>query len=112
MRALMRALQSRGFEDVAALVALYRPALWQPICIMTMPTGRHGNLLNTSTQMLKNSGIRMGLMIYQESVMRVAQKFAGYTLAQADNLRKAMGKNTFCHGERTRKYFGHGKYGI
>ena len=33
-----------------------------------------------------------GLMIYQESVMRVAQKFAGYSLAQADNLRKACGK--------------------
>ena len=33
-----------------------------------------------------------GLMIYQESVMRVAQKFAGYSLAEADNLRKAMGK--------------------
>src|SRR3546814_19926897 len=35
-----------------------------------------------------------GLMIYQESVMRVAQKFAGYTLAQADSLRKAMGKTS------------------
>ena len=35
-----------------------------------------------------------GLMIYQESVMRVAQKFAGYSLAEADNLRKAMGKKS------------------
>src|SRR3546814_15147394 len=35
-----------------------------------------------------------GLMIYQESVMRLAQKFAGYTLAQADSLRKAMGKKS------------------
>src|SRR5208283_3660349 len=37
-------------------------------------------------------GDTYGLMIYQESVMRVAQKFAGYTLAEADNLRKACGK--------------------
>ena len=37
-------------------------------------------------------GDTYGLMIYQESVMRVAQKFAGYSLADADNLRKAMGK--------------------
>ena len=37
-------------------------------------------------------GDTYGLMIYQESVMRVAQKFAGYSLAEADNLRKAMGK--------------------
>src|SRR5690606_2788974 len=35
-----------------------------------------------------------GLMIYQESVMRVAQKFAGYSLAEADSLRKAMGKKS------------------
>jgi DNA polymerase III subunit alpha len=35
-------------------------------------------------------GDTYGLMIYQESVMRVAQKFAGYSLAEADNLRKAM----------------------
>jgi DNA polymerase III subunit alpha len=37
-------------------------------------------------------GDTFGLMIYQESVMRVAQKFAGYSLAEADNLRKACGK--------------------
>ena len=37
-------------------------------------------------------GDTYGLMIYQESVMRVAQKFAGYSLAEADNLRKACGK--------------------
>ncbi len=37
-------------------------------------------------------GDTYGLMIYQESVMRVAQKFAGYSLAEADSLRKAMGK--------------------
>ncbi len=39
-------------------------------------------------------GDTYGLMIYQESVMRVAQKFAGYSLAEADNLRKAMGKKS------------------
>ncbi|TPW09856.1 MAG: dnaE, partial [Acidimicrobiaceae bacterium] len=39
-------------------------------------------------------GDTYGLMIYQESVMRVAQKFAGYSLADADSLRKAMGKKS------------------
>jgi DNA polymerase III subunit alpha len=39
-------------------------------------------------------GDTFGLMIYQESVMRVAQKFAGYSLAEADSLRKAMGKKS------------------
>ena len=40
----------------------------------------------------RSSATPTGLMIYQESVMRVAQKFAGYSLAEADNLRKACGK--------------------
>ncbi|MCE7766736.1 hypothetical protein GQL56_29360, partial [Pseudomonas putida] len=42
-----------------------------------------------ATELLEDT---YGLMIYQEQVMRMAQKFAGYTLAEADNLRKAMGK--------------------
>ena len=44
-------------------------------------------------------------MIYQESVMRVAQKFAGYTLAEADNLRKAMGKKIRAAMEEERERF-------
>ncbi|HEY1278199.1 MAG TPA: DNA polymerase III subunit alpha [Acidimicrobiales bacterium] len=94
MRALMRSLAPTSFDDVAALVALYRPG---PMAAnmhndyADRKNGRkpiqylHGDLeeLLADTQ---------GLMIYQESVMRVAQKFAGYSLAEADNLRKACGK--------------------
>jgi len=46
----------------------------------------------TCTRTWSHLGDTQGLMIYQESVMRVAQKFAGYTLEEADNLRKACGK--------------------
>ncbi len=46
-----------------------------------------------------------GLMIYQESVMRVAQKFAGYSLADADSLRKAMGKKIRKAMEEERERF-------
>ncbi len=94
MRTLMRSLAPTSFDDVAALVALYRPG---PMAAnmhndyADRKNGRkpitylHGDLeeLLADTQ---------GLMIYQESVMRVAQKFAGYDLAEADNLRKACGK--------------------
>ena len=94
MRALMRSLAPTSFDDVAALVALYRPG---PMAAnmhndyADRKNGRkaisyeHGDLapILADTQ---------GLMIYQESMMRVAQKIAGYSLEEADNLRKACGK--------------------
>ncbi len=94
MRALMRALAPSTFKDVAALVALYRPG--------PMAANMHNDyadrknarqeityIHDDATDILEDT---YGLMIYQESVMRMAQKFAGYSLAQADNLRKACGK--------------------
>ena len=94
MRALMRSLQPTSFDDVAALVALYRPG--------PMAANMHNDYADRKNarqpveyfhpdaeEILADT---YGLMIYQESVMRVAQKFAGYSLAQADNLRKACGK--------------------
>jgi DNA polymerase-3 subunit alpha len=96
MRALMRSLAPTTFEDVAALVALYRPG--------PMAANMHNDYADRKNgrkpveyfhpeaeELLADT---YGLMIYQESVMRVAQKFAGYTLAQADSLRKAMGKKS------------------
>ena len=94
MRALMRSLSPTSFEDVAALVALYRPG--------PMAANMHNDYADRKNgrqavkyfhpdaeELLADT---YGLMIYQESVMRVAQKFAGYSLAEADNLRKACGK--------------------
>ena len=94
MRALMRSLSPTNFDDVAALVALYRPG---PMA-MNMHTDyadRKNARTDISTlhpdadEILSET---YGLMIYQESMMRIAQKFAGYSLEQADNLRKACGK--------------------
>ncbi len=91
MRALVRSLAPDKFEDVAALVALYRPG--------PMSVNMHNDYADIKNgrkpvqyfhpdaeEVLADT---YGLMIYQESVMRVAQKFAGYSLAEADNLRKA-----------------------
>ena len=94
MRSLMRSLAPTVFDDVAALVALYRPG---PMAAnmhndyADRKNGRkpidlpHADLDEILTE-------TYGLMIYQESVMRVAQRIAGYTLAEADDLRKACGK--------------------
>jgi DNA polymerase-3 subunit alpha len=94
MRALMRSLAPSSFEDVAALVALYRPG--------PMAANMHNDYAARKNKrkpveylhpdLEEILGDTYALMIYQESVMRVAQKVAGYSLAEADNLRKACGK--------------------
>jgi DNA polymerase-3 subunit alpha len=96
MRALLRSMAPTTFDDVGALIALYRPG--------PMSANMHYDYADRKNarqpvsyfhpdaeQLLADT---YGLMIYQESVMRVAQKFAGYSLAEADSLRKAMGKKS------------------
>ena len=94
MRALMRSLAPTAFEDVAALVALYRPGPMAANMHNDYADRKNGRkpieYLHPDAEEIL--GDTYGLMIYQESVMRVAQKFAGYSLAEADNLRKACGK--------------------
>ena len=94
VRSLVRSLAPTAFDDVCALVALYRPG--------PMAANMHHDYANRKNGRRRVEYIHTdaediladtyGLMIYQESVMRVAQKFAGYSLAEADSLRKAMGK--------------------
>jgi DNA polymerase-3 subunit alpha len=96
MRALLKSLAPTSFEDVSAVLALYRPG--------PMSVNMHYDYADRKNGRQEVSyfhedarevlGDTYGLMIYQESVMRVAQKFAGYSLAEADNLRKAMGKKS------------------
>ena len=94
MRALMRSLAPDCFEDVAALVALYRPGPMSVNMHYDYADRKNGRkpveYFHPDAEELL--GDTYGLMIYQESVMRVSQRFAGYSLAEADNLRKACGK--------------------
>ena len=94
MRTLMRSLAPDCFEDVAALIALYRPGPMSVNMHNDYADRKNGrkpvDYFDPAAEELL--GDTYGLMIYQESVMRVSQKFAGFTLAQADNLRKACGK--------------------
>ncbi len=91
MRALIRSLAPTSFEDVAALVALYRPGPMAANMHNDYADRKNGRkpieYLHPDAEEILGS--TYGLMIYQESVMRIAQRFAGYTLAEADNLRKA-----------------------
>ena len=94
MRALLRSLAPTSFEDVAALVALYRPGPMAANMHNDYADRKNGRqqVVHLHPDAEEILGDTYGLMIYQESVMRVAQKFAGYSLAEADNLRKACGK--------------------
>ncbi len=94
MRALLRAMAPNSFDDVGALIALYRPGPMSQNMHYDYADRKNGrqpiSYFHTDAEDLLAD--TFGLMIYQESVMRVAQKFAGYSLAEADNLRKACGK--------------------
>jgi DNA polymerase III subunit alpha len=94
MRALMRSMAPTEFEDVAALVALYRPGPMAANMHNDYADRKNGRKeiehLHADAEELL--GDTYGLMIYQEQMMRMSQKFAGYSLADADNLRKAAGK--------------------
>ncbi len=94
MRATLRSLAPTSFDDVAALVALYRPGPMAANMHRDFPDLKNGRkpIRYAHPEMEEILGDTYGLMLYQESVMRVAQKFAGFTLEEADNLRKACGK--------------------
>jgi DNA polymerase-3 subunit alpha len=94
MRQLLRAMAPTTFDDVGALIALYRPGPMGANMHYDYADRKNGRkpvelFHPDAADVLSDT---YGLMIYQESVMRVAQKFAGYSLAEADNLRKACGK--------------------
>jgi len=94
MRSLMRSLAPTEFDDVAALVALYRPGPMAANMHYDYADRKNGrkpvDLLHADLGEIL--GETYGLMIYQEAMMRVAQRIAGYSLEEADNLRKACGK--------------------
>ena len=94
MRALMRSLVPDCFDDIAALNALYRPGPMAANMHYDYADRKNGRkpityLHDDLSEVLKDT---QGLMVFQESMMRVAQKIAGYSLEEADNLRKAAGK--------------------
>ena len=94
MRALIRSLAPDSFDDVIALVALYRPGPMGANMHNLYADRKNGRapveeLHPAVTESLSDT---YQIMVYQEQVMMVAQDLAGYSMADADNLRRAMGK--------------------
>jgi len=98
MRALLRSMSPDSFQDISAVIALYRPG--------PMGENAHNNYADRKNKRkpvepihaeLSDSlneilGDTYGLIVYQEQVMAIAQKVAGFSLGRADLLRKAMSK--------------------
>ncbi len=94
LRSLLRSLAPTSFEDVAAVIALYRPGPMAQNWHTEYAERKNGRkaVAYDHPDLEEILGPTFGLMIYQEQLMRVSQKLAGYTLEEADNLRKATGK--------------------
>ena len=98
MRALLRSMAPDNFEDISAVLALYRPGPMGANAhneYADRKNGRkpvvpiHPELAEPLADILDDT---YGLIVYQEQVMAIAQKLAGYSLGKADLLRRAMGK--------------------
>ncbi|GAC55896.1 DNA polymerase III subunit alpha [Gordonia hirsuta DSM 44140 = NBRC 16056] len=98
MRELLKMMQPTGFEDIVAVLALYRPG--------PMDVGAHHSYARRKNGLEEIKPIHpeleeplaeilaetYGLIVYQEQIMAIARKVAGYSLGEADLLRRAMGK--------------------
>ena len=98
MRALLRQMSPDSFEDISAVIALYRPGPMGVNAHMEYADRKnkrkavvpiHPELTESLAEILNDT---YGLIVYQEQVMAIAQKVAGFSLGRADLLRKAMGK--------------------
>ena len=94
MRNLLRNLKPDRFEDIVALLALYRPGPLNCGMDKTYVSRKHGEepVSYVFDELEPILGETFGVILYQEQVMRIAQAVAGFTLNEADSLRKAMGK--------------------
>ncbi len=94
MQQLLRGLKPDCFEDVIAAVALYRPGPLGTGMIDDFIGGKHGRKPIRKLHDLVDPVLAptYGVPVYQEQVMQIAQRLAGYTLGGADLLRRAMGK--------------------
>ncbi|PMM41865.1 DNA polymerase III subunit alpha [Vibrio splendidus] len=99
MKDLIKRLQPDSFEDIIALVALFRPGPLQSGMVDNFIDRKHGReAVSYPDETWQHESLKetleptYGIILYQEQVMQIAQILAGYTLGGADMLRRAMGK--------------------
>lgn len=114
MRDLMRKMKPDHINDLVALVALYRPGPMDSIPkYIACKRGREApEYLHPALEPILNE--TFGVMTYQEDVMRIARELGGYTMGEADLLRRAMGKKIVSEMAKHRDRFlkGAGEHGV
>ncbi len=107
MRQIVRDLKPSSLEDISSILALYRPGPLDAGLIPKFINRKHGreaiDFAHDKLQpILKET---YGIMVYQEQIMKIAQDLAGYSLGEADLLRRAMGKKKKSEMEKHQSIF-------
>ena len=112
MKALVRKIKPDNFEDIIALLALFRPGPLRSGMVDNFVARKHGqeevSYPDSQYQHEMLKGVlepTYGIILYQEQVMQIAQVMAGYSLGEADLLRRAMGKKKPEEMEKQKKIF-------
>jgi DNA polymerase III subunit alpha len=110
MRQIVRELRPSGLEDISSVLALYRPGPLDAGLIPKFINRKHGReKIEYEHPILKDIlNETYGIMVYQEQIMKIAQDMAGYSLGQADLLRRAMGKKKKEEMEKHQEIFAEG----
>ena len=116
MRQIVRDLKPSSLEDISSILALYRPGPLDAGLIPKFINRKHGReALDFAHAILEPIlSETYGIMVYKEQIMRIAQDLAGYSLGQADLLRRAMGKKKVSEMQKHRGIFvqGAGERGV
>ncbi|WP_269623144.1 DNA polymerase III subunit alpha [Prochlorococcus marinus] len=107
MRQIVRDLKPSSLDDISSILALYRPGPLDAGLIPKFINRKHGresiDFPHPSLAPILEE--TYGIMIYQEQIMKIAQDLAGYSLGQADLLRRAMGKKKVAEMQKHRTFF-------
>ena len=107
MRQIVRDLKPSGLEDISSVLALYRPGPLDAGLIPKFINRKHGREQIDFAHEILQPILKetYGIMVYQEQIMKIAQDMAGYSLGQADLLRRAMGKKKMSEMEKHKGIF-------
>ena len=107
MRQIVRDLKPSSLEDISSILALYRPGPLDAGLIPKFINRKHGreaiDFAHVKLQPILQE--TYGIMVYQEQIMKIAQELAGYSLGEADLLRRAMGKKKKSEMEKHQSQF-------
>ena len=108
MQNFMRELKPQSFEDIVAGISLYRPGPMDFIPDYIRGKNNQESITYVTPELESILEPTYGCIVYQEQVMQIVQKLAGYTMGQADNIRRAMSKKKQYVIDAERKNFVYG----